>query len=95
MEWQRALVSADLCLADLMAVAASEASDGGRGGRSAVMDAQLGRLTEVVNLLEQFAHHNSHDRRHLVSDEEREAVRRAERLLAGGTDPEEVSSPAG
>ena len=94
-EWRSALMTADLCLADLTVFAASEASDGGRGARSAVVEAQLGRLADVVELLERFVHHNSHDRRHLVSDDEREAVRRAERLLAGEIDSEEVSSRAG
>jgi hypothetical protein len=49
-----------------------------------VTAAQLARLERLVARLDSFAHHSSHDRRHLLTDSERTAADDAAALLGGG-----------
>jgi hypothetical protein len=88
--WVAALERARFCLADFAATwsAAGSAADGDAWRH--VVDAQLERIERVRDLLERFAYHNSADRRHLLTDEERASVAQAEALLAGDTAPRDV-----
>ncbi len=78
--WSEALGSAELCLehlARMMAVADRPV------GWAAVERRQLARLRAIRDLVVAYAHHASHDRRHLTTPEEIEAPARAVDLLAG------------
>jgi hypothetical protein len=91
--WVVALGHAEFCLDHLTATwGAAEAARADEGWRL-VAQAQIERIESIRARLEAYAHHNSADRRHLLTIHERAAVEQAERLLAG--DDREVSSSAG
>jgi hypothetical protein len=78
--WADALATAAFCLDDLLVVWAEGPSD---GAWRAIAERQLERLDDLVRRLDGFAHHSSHDRRHLLTDGERAAGDEATRLLGG------------
>jgi hypothetical protein len=80
--WRRALQSAELCLDDLVRMWAT-ASDGRHDTWPEVAAAQLARIERLVELLDAFALHSSHDRRHLLTDNERAAADEAAVFLGG------------
>ena len=82
--WAEALGDAEICLDHLLAVALAGAAN---PSWRPVEDRQRARVTELRERLRLFAYHSSHDRRHLVTDEERRSADEAARLL-GGTPPE-------
>jgi hypothetical protein len=82
--WRRALQSAELCLDDLVRMWAT-ASDGRHEPWPEVAAAQLARIERLVELLDAFALHSSHDRRHLMTDDERAAADQAAAFLGGRT----------
>ncbi|HKG57491.1 MAG TPA: DUF6062 family protein [Candidatus Limnocylindrales bacterium] len=78
--WAQALGDAPLCLDHLLAiVAAGEPS----ATWQRIGERQLRRADELRRRLESFAHHSSHDRRHLLTDEERASVEEGAKLLGG------------
>ncbi len=87
-EWAAALARAEFCLDDLLVIWTTMA----RAGRPAlaafepVATAQLARLGDLATAVEAFAHNSAYDRRHLETDEQRQASGRAAAVL-GGKDP--------
>ncbi|MFL5754679.1 MAG: DUF6062 family protein [Chloroflexota bacterium] len=79
-EWRSALMAATFCVEHLLVVA-SAARDG--TGWRTVEAAQASALADIDDRLRAFAHHSSHDRRHLLTDDERRSVREAAAVLAG------------
>jgi hypothetical protein len=80
--WRRTMQSAELCLEDLVRMWAA-ASEGRHALWPEVAAAQLARIERLVELLDSFAHHSSHDRRHLLTDTERGAADEAAAFLGG------------
>ena len=78
-DWADAVGVAPLCLDHLALVAA--AADPTLW--QPVGERQLARVEELVGRLRSFAHHSSHDRRHLITDEERRSADEAASLLGG------------
>ena len=79
--WQEALASSPFCLDHLLAVmAAAPPSDAWR-----VIEArQLERAEALRARVASFAHRSAHDRRHLITDDERTATDDAAEFLGGG-----------
>jgi len=86
--WAEAAASASLCLEHLLGLMAE-----GPGTPSwwAVEARHLARLRELHDRLEAFAHRSSHDRRHSITDEQRESVAAAARTLGGDRARHETS----
>ena len=83
-EWQEALATTAFCLDHLVALmAAAHADESWR----LIEARQLERLGAVRERLESFAHRSAHDRRHLITDEERRAADDAAELLGGRSEP--------
>lgn len=80
--WRGALASAELCLDHLLRMWAA-ATDGRNADWAEVANAQIARVGELVGRLDAFAHHSSHDRRHLLTDAERLAADEAAAFLGG------------
>lgn len=78
--WGAALTVAPLCLDDFLALWATAGSD---PGFEPVAQAQVARFTDLRRRLDGFAQHSSHDRYHLLTDEERSAADEATRVLGG------------
>jgi Family of unknown function (DUF6062) len=78
--WRSALAAAELCLDDLLLLAA--AADH-RSGWSEVFRAQVARIEDIAARLEGFAYNSSYDRLHLMTDAERRASDEAAALLGG------------
>jgi hypothetical protein len=79
--WQDALGSAAFCLDHFVLVmAAARPSDEWR----AIEARQLARVEALRARIESFAHRSAHDRRHLITDEERRSADEAAALLGGG-----------
>jgi adenylate cyclase len=83
-EWLEAMASADLCLDDLLRVWTTAIDDRNQHWPE-VAAAQLARIEQLVRRLDSFAHHSSHDRRHLLTDSERGAGDEAAAFLGGGS----------
>jgi Family of unknown function (DUF6062) len=81
--WAEALGRAEICLDHLLAFGSAAS---GVASWDAVEDRQRTRIEELRERLRLFVHHSSHDRRHLITDEERRSADEAARLL-GGTPP--------
>ncbi len=83
-EWRTALEAAEFCLDDLLLLwrAATRSSLPAEAWES-IGQAQLARIGALGDRLEAFAHHHSHDRLHLMTDDERAATRKATRFLGG------------
>jgi hypothetical protein len=83
--WADALGRAEICLDHLLMFGSAAASEASWRG---VEDRQRARIDELGERLRLFVHHSSHDRRHLITDEERRSADEAARLL-GGTPPKD------
>jgi hypothetical protein len=83
-DWADAVAAAPLCLDHLATLARAVDEDTWRP----VGERQLARVDDLIANLRSFAHHSSHDRRHLITDEERRSADEAASLL-GGTPPDE------
>jgi hypothetical protein len=78
--WAEALATADVCLVHLVALLQDPPrTEAWRG----VERRQLERLRDIHRRLSGFVDHSGHDRRHLLTDDERRAVDDAARLLGG------------
>jgi adenylate cyclase len=82
--WREAMASADLCLDDLLRMWTAAIDDRNQQWPE-VAAAQLARIEQLVSRLDSFAHHSSHDRRHLLTDSERGAGDEAAAFLGGGS----------
>ena len=80
--WQAALMAALFCLDDVLSLWATAGSD---PGFEPVARAQLDRLADLRRRLDGFAQHSSHDRYHLLTEDERSAADEATRALGGDT----------
>ena len=80
--WRGALAFAELCLDDLLRMWAT-ATDGRNPDWPEVASAQLARVEQLVGRLDSFAHHSSHDRRHLLTDAERRVADEAAAFFGG------------
>lgn len=78
--WADAAASAQFCLEHLLALMAA---DPGTAAWSAIEARQLARLGELHERLDTFAHRSSHDRRHSITDSQRESVSAAASVLGG------------
>ena len=78
--WGAALTVAPLCLDDFLALWATAGSD---PGFEPVARAQVARFTDLRRRLDGFAQHSSHDRYHLLTEEERSAADEASQVLGG------------
>ena len=80
--WSAAVGAAPFCLEHLVLLLRERTAS---PGWAAAQSRQLERLRDLRDLLEDFAHTSSHDRRHLQTDDQRAAVDLAADLLAGDT----------
>jgi len=80
--WREALAASKLCLDDLLRTWAA-ATDGRHAHWPEVAAVQLQRIERLIERLDSFAHHSSHDRRHLLTESERTAADDAAALLGG------------
>ena len=78
--WAQAAAAADLCLDHLLAVMGEAPSN---DAWSQVEAQQLARLRQLEETLESFVQRSSHDRRHLITDEERASLAAAAIALGG------------
>ena len=78
--WAERLSIAPFCLDDLLAWWAAA---GDTAAFAPIAQAQLARLDGLHRRLEAYAHHSSHDRRHLMTDDERRAADEATQALGG------------
>jgi uncharacterized protein DUF6062 len=78
--WAQAIGDAELCLDHLLALATAAAPS---AAWQLIGERQLGRLGALRERLRSFAHHSSHDRRHLLTDDERASVDEGAALLGG------------
>jgi hypothetical protein len=78
--WAEALGAAPFCLDHLLALMAVPRHP---PSWAAIEAKQLDRIRTLDARLDGAAHHSSHDRRHLMTDEERAAADAAARLLGG------------
>jgi hypothetical protein len=86
--WSAGLGSAEICLQDLYALWAAAAVGPQEVGRrwSAILTSQLERLEALQRQLAGFAHNSTHDRRHLITPEQREAGAASIRFFGGTPD---------
>lgn len=78
--WAAVLADTPFCFDDFLALWSNAGSE---AAFEPVARAQLARFDDLRGRLEGFAHHSSHDRRHLLRDEERTAADEATRALGG------------
>jgi hypothetical protein len=78
--WRESLASTDFCLEHLLLLLDLAADDDNWLTISSAQGARFSRLREQ---LERFAHNSSYDRRHLISTDDRQAIRRAAAALGG------------
>ena len=78
--WAAALGDTAFCLDDFLLLWDSA---GSRRGFESVMRRQLERFEDLRRRLDGYAHHSSHDRLQLMTDEERTAADEATRALGG------------
>ena len=82
--WQEALVAAAFCLDHVLTLmAVAPPSDAWR----TIETRQLERMEALRDRAGSFAHRSSHDRRHLVTDDERRAADDAAEFLGGTNEP--------
>ena len=79
--WVAALADTAFCLDDFLLLWDTARS---RRGFEPVVRRQLARFEDVRRRLDGYAHHSSHDRLQLMTDEERTAADEATRVLGGG-----------
>ena len=84
-DWAAALARAEFCLDDLLNVwdGSVVARVGVTDPWPAILEAQRSRIAEIERDLSGFAHHSSHDRRHLKTAAETASIERGRRLLGG------------
>ena len=84
-DWAAALAHAEFCLDDLLALweVALPTGAGDEGPWRSILEAQRQRIAEIERDLAGFAHHSSHDRRHLKTEAETASIERGRRLLGG------------
>ena len=78
--WADVLAATRFCLDDLLALWSRAGSE---AAFEPIIRANLARFEDLRRRLEGYAHHSSHDRRHLLTDEERTAADDATRALGG------------
>lgn len=78
--WAEVLGGTAFCLDDFLLLWEKA---GSRPGFDAVARRQLARYEDLRRRLDGYAHHSSHDRLHLMTDEERTAADEATRVLGG------------
>ena len=78
--WAAAIDAIPFCLDDLGELLAAGGESTAFAARS---ERQLARLEDLARRLEGYAHHSAHDRRHLLTDDERSAADEAARVLGG------------
>lgn len=78
--WAAVMLEMPFCLDDLVALLA-EAGD--EPSFAPIAEHQIARLERLRVRLDGYAHHSAHDRRHLLTGEERAAADEAARLLSG------------
>jgi hypothetical protein len=78
--WAERLSIAPFCLDDFLSLWAAA---GKTAAFEPIAQAQLARLDDLRRRLEAYAHHSSHDRRHLMTDDERRAADEATQALGG------------
>jgi hypothetical protein len=79
--WAEAVATAPLCLGHLLALMDRRTVP---SWWPAIESRQLGRLRDLRDRLERFAHASAHDRRHLQTDDQRASVEEVADLLGGG-----------
>jgi hypothetical protein len=79
-DWAGVLAAAPFCLDDFLALWSVA---GPKATFEPVARAQLDRYDDLRRRLEGYAHHSSHDRRHLLTDSEAAAADEATRALGG------------
>lgn len=86
--WSAGLGSAEICLQDLYVLWAAAAAGPREVGRrwSAILTSQLGRLEALQRELAGFAHNSTHDRRHLLTPEQKAAGAASIRFFGGSPD---------
>jgi hypothetical protein len=82
--WGAALMAAPLCIDDFLSLWATAGSD---PSFEPVAQAQLARFADLRRRLDGFAQHSSHDRYHLLTEEERTAADEATEALGGDRRP--------
>ena len=78
--WAEVMLGIPFCLDDLIALLAVA---GDAASFVPIADHHLGRLEDVRRRLDGYVDHSAHDRRHLLTDDERAAADEAARLLGG------------
>ncbi len=78
--WVAVLRGSAFCLDDFLALWETAASE---RGFEPVAESQLARFADLRRRLDGYAYHSSHDRRHLLTDEERTAADEATDALGG------------
>jgi len=78
--WAEILGATPFCLDDLLRFVERA---GSRAGFDAVAQRQLARFEDLRRRLDGYAHHSSHDRLALMTDDERSAADEATRILGG------------
>jgi hypothetical protein len=78
--WHAELAGAALCIDDLLLVCEAGA---GSDELETLLEGQIQAMSQIRQLVDSYIHHSSQDRRQLQTDEERQAVERAARLLGG------------
>lgn len=78
--WAALVADIPFCLDDFLAMWAIA---GGASSFEPIARSHLARFAALRERLEGFAHHSSHDRRHLLTDDERSAADEAARALGG------------
>ena len=79
-DWAEALGGTAFCLDDLLLLLEKARR---RPGFDAVVTRQLARFEDLRRRLDGYAHHSSHDRVALLTDEEKSAADEASRVLGG------------
>ena len=79
-DWAEVLGGAAFCLDDFLLFWETA---GSRHGFDAIAQRQLARFEDLRRRLDGYAHHSSHDRLQLMTDEERTAADEATRVLGG------------
>lgn len=82
--WAEAVAGMEICLEHLVTMMAAP---GRPSGWAAVERRQLERVAAIRSRLIAHADHSAHDRRHLATREDRDAVDEAARFLGGGRRP--------
>jgi Family of unknown function (DUF6062) len=78
--WANAMTGMELCLDDFLDLWAAA---GAERAFEPIAEAQLDRFEDLQRRLDGYARHSSHDRLHLLADDERSAADEAARVLGG------------